>query len=85
MISRIDVLTNSSPIDRAPGADSKSVEFVETSILVFKIASISCEITSRLCCTFWDPESLTARDQMSALAGYIQKLLSSYDVTVRRM
>ena len=57
LICRIDVLTNSSPIDRAPGAHSKSVEFVETSILVFKIASILCEITSRLCCTFWDPES----------------------------
>ena len=53
----MDVSKNSSPIDRAPGARSKSGEFVETSILYSKLSSISCLKPLKTCCTFWDPDS----------------------------
>ena len=54
----MDVSKSSSPIDRAPGARSKSGEFVETSILYSKLSSISCLKPLKTGCTFWDPDSV---------------------------
>jgi hypothetical protein len=49
--------TNSTAIDRAPGARSKSDEKCEAPLLLLEISSTLCEIERRLCCTSWDPES----------------------------
>ena len=49
---------NSSAIDRAAAARSKSDEFSKCTILVIEIVSLLCLKPPKRWCTFWDPDSV---------------------------
>ena len=48
---------NSTAIDWAPGAHSKSDEFSEVRMAVQKLFMYKCLKPLKTCCTFWDPDS----------------------------
>ena len=52
---------NSTAIDRAAAARSKSDEFSEVRMAVQKLQSHMCLKPPNRCCTFWDPESFISQ------------------------
>ena len=56
-VNTMDLIKNSSDLERVAATEHESDEFFIRSIIVTQKSSIATEITSRLCCTLWDPES----------------------------
>ena len=65
-VNTMDLIKNSSDLERVAATEHESDEFFIRSIIVTQKSSIATEITSRLCCTLWDPES-SARPAGSAV------------------